>query len=554
MKAVKAHCIFSVILVCLFVIPVYAQWEYGGIVICPDTWSTYDLNSCSDRQHGIILAWEDYREQYNSDIFVQRVDSAGYELWQENGVQAVTNPYGQYYPQIAPDGSGGVFVAWTDLGRIQPNRYSVYAQYIDSSGNLVWPDSGIQIFDDGSNHWAWRIIPDNSGGAIIMWDDPAMVQRVDSAGNLLFNNTDGLRMTDSLYNQSNGWLLNSSDSNFIAIWFDGRQSGLGPGIYAQKFSSDGQILWGSDGIPVAVSPINTDREVFDISPGLNGDFYAIWENVSGPYQGIWMQYVNNQGLAMWGNNGMVIASGNYRNPVITTNQNGEAIISWRYGQYPHEGYLNLIDTTGSRLWVDDVSLGHVSSFYGITQILPNQIEIGFETSILSCRQRVLKYDIVDGFMWGDTGVCLICPSCPSYKPQIISDGIGGAYLSWKRFDAGWVMLNRVYPDGWVVPDTSTAIFYDYYDQFNPVVSTSCYPNPFNSHTKIEFEFSQLGYYEINLYDILGRLIKEIFHGELPEYTMKINLDLSSEIYKSGIYFVKINHESHYSSKKITLIK
>ncbi len=73
-----------------------------------------------------------------------------------------------------------------------------------------------------------------------------------------------------------------------------------------------------------------------------------------------------------------------------------------------------------------------------------------------------------------------------------------------------------------------------------------YPNPFNPSTKIGFTVNKQGYYILSIYDIQGRLIKELTHSYyMPgEYNITFNADGMS----SGIYFYTLKNGFNLKSK------
>jgi len=564
MKAIRALTI-SGMLITLFVFsPVFAQWEYGGIEIAPNSWPTWDFNVSEDINGGILIAWEDNRVINNPDVYVQKVDTAGIILWQQYGVNGALSDVGQYLPFVASDGQGGAYIAWSDIGRNGGN-YDIYAQHFDSLGQRTWDDEGLNIVFRGGHQILDHMISDGQGGALLCWSDeywaytdtvPVVVQRIDSSGNLLFG-TDGIRMTTL----QEGWqmfpqLIMTSDSAFVVIWRDSRLFGQGPGLYAQKFDPEGNILWDSVGVAVAVETVVTDYGNFKISAAPCGGFYTIWRNYSGPQPGIFMQWNDSLGRPDWGSGGMLVSPtthGSAAYPKISTKPTGEAIICWVKSYPSYRGFLNIIDTTGTFYWQDHFLIGlNIHSIYGIAQSIPGEFEIGLERTDLDCARRILKFDMDGNYIWGDTGVCLTCSGCPSIKQQITSDGVGGAYLSWKRSDGMGVRLNRVYPDGWVAPDTTVGINKDINipDHF----SITAYPNPFNARTRINLQLSSLEPVEIGMYDLLGRKIQSVFEDVPRDYHLEFDIDLSFGEYSSGIYFMVAEQGSERRVVKSTLLK
>jgi len=79
-----------------------------------------------------------------------------------------------------------------------------------------------------------------------------------------------------------------------------------------------------------------------------------------------------------------------------------------------------------------------------------------------------------------------------------------------------------------------------------------YPNPFNPATKINFELPFLQILKIDLFDIRGKLVKEIAAQEFLPGIYQLTLDFSA--YSSGIYFVRFEAKKNIITKKITFVK
>ena len=67
-----------------------------------------------------------------------------------------------------------------------------------------------------------------------------------------------------------------------------------------------------------------------------------------------------------------------------------------------------------------------------------------------------------------------------------------------------------------------------------------YPNPFNPNTKISFSINNRTIVSLNIYDINGRLIQNIYHAKTPAgyYHFIWNADNLS----SGIYFLSLEYD------------
>ncbi|MCX7833551.1 MAG: T9SS type A sorting domain-containing protein, partial [Ignavibacteria bacterium] len=79
-----------------------------------------------------------------------------------------------------------------------------------------------------------------------------------------------------------------------------------------------------------------------------------------------------------------------------------------------------------------------------------------------------------------------------------------------------------------------------------------YPNPFNPTTTIKFSIKENSFVKLNLYDITGRLVKEIYSGFLKNGIYSTLLNASD--LNSGIYFIRFIAGDYIENKKVILIK
>ena len=80
-----------------------------------------------------------------------------------------------------------------------------------------------------------------------------------------------------------------------------------------------------------------------------------------------------------------------------------------------------------------------------------------------------------------------------------------------------------------------------------------YPNPFNPVTTIPYSIPEdVNNLKINIYDITGRLVDQIYNGNQTMGNHKLIWNASR--YASGIYFVKMITDKDNISRKLVLIK
>jgi hypothetical protein len=84
-----------------------------------------------------------------------------------------------------------------------------------------------------------------------------------------------------------------------------------------------------------------------------------------------------------------------------------------------------------------------------------------------------------------------------------------------------------------------------------------YPNPFNSNTDIRFELKQAANLIVDIFDITGAKVKQLYTGDLTAGIHSILWDGSAdsgEKVGSGVYFYRLNINGESICKKMSLLK
>ncbi len=79
-----------------------------------------------------------------------------------------------------------------------------------------------------------------------------------------------------------------------------------------------------------------------------------------------------------------------------------------------------------------------------------------------------------------------------------------------------------------------------------------YPNPFNPVTTIKFTIPKAGLITIKVYDVLGRMVKELVNEVREAGNHSVLFDGS--VFASGIYFYRIETTGFVDTKRMVLVK
>lgn len=147
-----------------------AQWSTSvstDNLLCSATGPQVAPVTVSDGAGGAIAVWNDVRVANHRDVFVQRINAAGFTLWDVDGVR-VDSTVGELSGLSAcSDDSNGVIIAW--VRALGPNANRVWVQRVDAHGQLRWGASGVAAANPALSQDMPRLVRDGSGGALVLW-------------------------------------------------------------------------------------------------------------------------------------------------------------------------------------------------------------------------------------------------------------------------------------------------------------------------------------------------------------------------------------------------
>jgi len=89
-------------------------------------------------------------------------------------------------------------------------------------------------------------------------------------------------------------------------------------------------------------------------------------------------------------------------------------------------------------------------------------------------------------------------------------------------------------------------------EVNDFSISNAYPNPFNPSTSIELDLNKDSYVSINVYNVSGQLVDQVFAGNLNSSNHRFTWDAS--FVSSGVYFMNIQVGDIIETKKLMLVK
>jgi hypothetical protein len=342
----------------------YPLWTADGVAVCVDASHQYSPQLVSDGSGGAIITWRDSRGAAD-DIYAQRIDANGNPLWTANGVSVSSATNGQYDPEICTDQAGGAIIVWRDA---RNGQIDIYAQRIDEDGNQLWTTDGVPICTDGAQQYTPTIAPEISGGAVIAWRDyrngnyDIYAQRLTSLGTTTWN-YNGVAVCTAANTQQTPVICSDGTYGAIISWMDAR--GSDSDIYAQKVDGSGFTLWTSQGVVICSASGNQyyPEIAYDEAFGA----YISWYDNRSTEADIYVQRINGLGTCQWTANGEPVCTspGNQMGQEIVLGNDG-LLVSWKDGRngITHV-FMQKIDASGSPMWTVDgipVASYHMGSF------------------------------------------------------------------------------------------------------------------------------------------------------------------------------------------------
>ncbi len=407
----------------------------------------------------------------------------------------------QWRPHLVSDGAGGAIVVWQD-GRNGTDS-DVYAQHVLASGETdpVWPVDGLAICEASGDQGEPELVPDDAGGAIVLWQD--------------------------------------------------RRDGTRSDIYALRVLASGGVdpSWPADGLAVCTAP--NDQVLPNAAPDGAGGALVLWCDFRTGTASIYGQHALASGSTdpAWPASGLAVCT------VNGTYGAGGAIVTWddartgtNWGIYASHvlasgtadpawpaGGLALCTTDSSRYQpriAADGAGGGIVAWY--------DLRAGTEFDVYT--QHVTRSGVVDP-AWPPLGVATSVAPSDQYEPQAIADGVGGAIVLWQDYRTGWdepdIYAQRVDLSGTLGGTVSAPLKAPTSGAwFAPPL-----PNPAREGTQLRFRQPRAGRARLAILDASGREVRVLADGErgAGEHTERWDLgDSRGRAVATGVYFARLD--------------
>jgi predicted lipoprotein with Yx(FWY)xxD motif len=294
-----------------------------------------------------------------------------------------------------------------------------------------------------------------------------------------------------------------------------------------------------------------------VSDGAGGVVVA-WSTGSGAL----IQRVNSTGSKLWTPNAGVSLSANGRAPTLIADGSGGAIVTWEDNRTTtnYDIYAQKISSSGAAQWTaNGASVCVVTQDQRAPQIVSDGVGGAFITWYDARMSPLSGTDIfaqrIDGngvAQWTANGIPLCTAPNNQDSPTMAADGFNGAWVAWQDLRGGGtnhdIYAARVDPNGTVVavPAGGDASW-----------TSRVWPEPFSDRVEMEFVARVATSVRATVLDLRGRVVADLGTSRLTPGAHRLAWDgraSDGRAAAAGIYFFRVEGPGIALSRRIVRLR
>ncbi len=422
--------------------PARAGWPNNPIAnvpVCTSAGDQWNPVVAPDGSGGVVVAWYDWRGG-NADVYAQRYDASGVAQWTAGGVLVCGATGDQTGVKVVNAGSDGTYVVWVD-GR--GTSTSIYAQRLSTGGVAQWTANGILVADHGTSvpQASPAVAVDYPTSLLVAWVQGSgtsadvygqVVTRTGSRG----YGASGLAVCAATTAQGAPAVANDGTTGgAIYAWQDARNGNLD--IYAQRVNRSGVIAWTANGLAVCAAT-GDQQEPMLAYDDANGAVVS-WTDLRAGNRDVYGQRLDGTGAALWTANGVAVVAttgDQWNGGLVTDGQSGAVFYSYDWRGGSADVYAQRVNSAGTPVWTAN---GLLVCGAATDQVATNVATDGsggaFVTWVDS--RSLVSTDIYaahltrqGNLVWAANGAAVCTASGNQGAPTIAMDASGGAFVAW----------------------------------------------------------------------------------------------------------------------------
>ncbi len=346
------------------------SWIGTGTPIATATGAQVGARSCADGADGVYVAWVDFRGP-DADLYLQHLDADGAVVagWPIDGLAVCTAIRQQLDPALLPDGTGGVYLAWTDF---RTSSSDVYLTRLRANGTRAsgWSAQGDLVSSQIAIRRTPRLSLDPASGVYVAFERVTLsldifLTRIDSTGVKAPGwPIPGIALTSSVADEDTPAIATDAAGACVVAWVN---EALNDGdLRAARVWPNGTVATGwsaADGLDVLPTPgAQTDVQLVTRADG--GVLLYFLDDAQGPGNtDVRATGVDSSGVALTGWSGSVgiltaVATDVLDFAVRGDGGNGAVAVSREYDLVDDISHLLAIrhDASHTLAWPDTVLL------------------------------------------------------------------------------------------------------------------------------------------------------------------------------------------------------
>lgn len=311
-------------------------WMMGTVTVTPAGADPAIPSAVADGHGGVLVAWQD-KSVSPYQVKIQWVGADGNYLWDMNGVSMWGYPVSleQSAPVLARS-PNRIFVVYQQKNPVPPNTIDLYVQCFDTTGARIWGDYGAvvctTVVGDNKNPAA---IARGDTSIIVAWEDYRSGAGDIYASTVVNMNSymvNGAAVCTQAGNQMEPSVVRDDSGGAVIAWQDYRNGNSD--IYAQRYTWNGMMAWlPAGGVPVCT--LAGDQHELAVTKAAQGKSLLVWSDLRyGTGQDdIYGMMLNNDGSQHWpeaGGRMICDALNEQRAPDVLAHASGnQFLITWQ---------------------------------------------------------------------------------------------------------------------------------------------------------------------------------------------------------------------------------
>ncbi|HSW55299.1 MAG TPA: T9SS type A sorting domain-containing protein [Ignavibacteriaceae bacterium] len=337
----------------------------------------------------------------------------------------------------------------------------IFIAFLTNTAFSQWstnPYENLQVAVHGGNI---HVVSDGNGGALITFNNfdydvvTTYMQAVDRYGYLKWTEpkilADGpgpINYIQDIFHNPDGTILIGYTSGYTYVDPIPRFE-YDP--YVQKTDSNGNKLWGENGIRLRADSTGKEISGIDFCYDGDGGLYAFWNfnyEVNYPpyfYDSLFIQHISNDGVRLWGENGIFIDDSIFSALNLWVHKDDSGGIYIQYRKKNTEHYIKKYDAIGNLNWI----VVNLMSFPRVISDDQGGIVVNGVKVVLP-RQLIINRISSEGEkLWGDEGI-IVDSVGANYANALMllnSDNTVSVFWNTEWYQNSDVLLQRYTLDG-----------------------------------------------------------------------------------------------------------